>query len=246
MLRWIYPITCELCGESAERSICPDCLAKLARVPRPICLNCGAPLRSTPESTEACPACFGKPRPYSFVRSALIGNEQNMQLIYRLKYHHAIYLATGLAPALAELQQSIPEPELFRQAVIVPVPTTPTHQQQRGYNQAGELARELGKILGLKVVPVLQRHETEFNSQTRLSARQRLLNAYRSFSALPAYKSGKRPLPPSILLVDDVYTTGATTRACSRALLRLPGVERVGVLTLVRAELHSQGQQKNP
>ena len=47
-----------------------------------------------------------------------------------------------------------------------------------------------------------------------------------------------------ILLVDDVYTTGATTRACSRALLRLPGVERVGVLTLVRAELKSHGQQK--
>ena len=240
MLRWIYPITCELCGESAERSICPDCLAKLARVPRPICLSCGAPLRSTPESTESCPVCFGKPRPYSFVRSALTGNEQNMQLIYRLKYHHAIYLAGGLAPALAEILQSMPEQEMFRQAVIVPVPTTPTHQQERGYNQAGELARELGRILDMKVIHALQRRETEFNSQTRLSARQRLLNAYRSFSALPAYKTGKRTLPTSVLLVDDVYTTGATTRACSRALLRLPGVERVGVLTLVRAELKNR------
>jgi predicted amidophosphoribosyltransferase len=117
------------------------------------------------------------------------------------------------------------------------VPTTPTHQQQRGYNQAGELARELGKMLSLKVVQVLQRHETEFNSQTRLSVRQRLLNAYRSFSALPAYKSGKRPLPPSILLVDDVYTTGSTARACARALRHLPGVKAVAVLTFARALL---------
>lgn len=237
MLNWIYPTTCELCHESAPLSICPDCLAGLERVPRPICLYCGATLTATPASSDSCPACAHLRRPFDLARSALCGNELNMELIYKLKYRHANYLAAALAPALAELWHSAPELHRdFAGATLVPVPITATHEQQRGYNQAAELTRALGKLLQLPVIPALQRHDTDHDSQTRLSNHQRRQNACRSFCPLPAFTTGRRTLPPRLVLVDDVFTTGATLRACSHALRQLPGVQHVAAITLIRAE----------
>ncbi len=235
MLRWLYPTVCNVCGEESERSLCPDCLAQLPRLPRPICLYCGAPLEGTPESAEHCEACRGKPRPFQMARSALQRTEATMQLLYKLKYHRCAWLADGLAPAMAELWQSTIGSEEYADAVLVPVPTTRRHLNQRGYNQAEELARPLGKLLRLPVCHALERIKTEHDSQTGLNARQRALNAYRAFRAAPAFANGKRTLSPSVILVDDVFTTGSTARACSRALRRLPGVKRIAVLSLVRA-----------
>ncbi len=160
-----------------------------------------------------------------------------MELIYKLKYRHANYLAPALAPVLAELWHSTPELNRdFASATLVPVPTTAAHEQQRGYNQAAELTYALGRFLNLPVARVLQRSETTHNSQTRLSATQRRQNAYQSFHPLPAYAKGRRSLPEHLVVIDDVYTTGSTVRACCHALLQLPGVKHVAALTLVRAE----------
>lgn len=235
MLRWLYPTVCDICGKESERSLCPGCLAQLPRLPRPICLYCGAALEGTPESTEQCQACRGKPRPFRMARSALQRTEETMRLLYKLKYHHCAWLAAGLVPAMAELWQNTPGAEDFAEAALVPVPTTRRHLNQRGYNQAEELARPLGKLLQLPVCRALERVPTEYDSQTGLNARRRALNAYKAFRAAPAYATGKRNLPPAVILVDDIYTTGSTARACCRALRRLPGVARVAVLTLVRA-----------
>lgn len=235
MLRWLYPNYCEQCGELSERSICDVCRAKLPRLPRPICLFCGAPLSATPESTESCPVCHGKPRPFTIARSALQRTPETLELIHKLKYRHAAYLATGLAPLLEELWHSTPEMADFRHAALVPVPITYHHLSERGYNQAEELARGLSKLLRLPLHHALQRIPTEFDSQTRLSAAQRHRNACRAFCAAKAYENGSRTLPSHVVLVDDVYTTGSTARACCRALRRLPGVKSVAVLTVVRA-----------
>ena len=95
MLRWLYPVVCELCGVESERSLCPACLDTLTRVPRPICLYCGTPLQVIPPDAECCDACRGKARPFLLARSALQRTEQNMELLYRLKYHRHAYLASG-------------------------------------------------------------------------------------------------------------------------------------------------------
>lgn len=233
MLRWLFPITCELCGEEAERSLCPDCLASLQRIPRPICLYCGSPVYGTAPQADCCPACQGQPRPFDFARAPLQNSEQNMELIYRLKYRHAPYLAAALAPAMAETWEQTAEAKDFSEAVIVPVPITPERQVKRGYNQAALLARALGKLLRRRVMNALIRHTTAQDSQTRLTAARRRKNATQSFSALPAFLSDRRKLPSHIILVDDVFTTGSTARACSKALKSIPGVEHVAVLTLV-------------
>lgn len=235
MLSWLYPIVCEHCGETAQRSLCPTCLAALERLPRPICLYCGAPLQCTPADTAGCETCAGHPRPFTLARSALAGTDEVMQLIYKLKFHHCSYLADGLAPAMAELWQNTPELAAHQHTALVPVPVTRAHLSQRGYNQAEVLARSLGKLLHLPVACALQRRNTEHDSQIGLSARQRALNAYKAFCPAPAYASGRKSLPAHLVLVDDVFTTGSTARACCRALRRLPGVKSVAVLTLVRA-----------
>ncbi len=236
MLSWLYPGICELCGERSELSLCPECMEKLPRLPRPLCLYCGAPVNTAPEDPMRCPECEGKPRSFSFARSALSRTPETMQLIHELKYHRANHLAPALAPLLAEMWEQHPPLRAQADWVLVPVPSAPQHLFSRGYNQAEELARALGRLKGLRVLHALRRRGGSRASQTKLTAAQRQANAFESYSALPTYAKGSRALPPHLLLIDDVFTTGATARACARALKALPGVETVGVLTVLRID----------
>ncbi len=236
MLSWLYPGVCELCGERSETSLCPACLAGLARVPRPICLYCGAPLRETPADPMHCEECRDKLRSFSFARPALMQTAESMRLVHQLKYHHANHLAVALAPVLAEQWEKNPCLRAHEDWALVPVPSATRHLFERGYNQAEELARALAALTGLRVLNALRRTNSGPSSQTQLSATQRQQNAFASFSALPACATGRRPLPPHLLLIDDVFTTGSTARACARALRDCPGVEEVGVLTLLRID----------
>lgn len=234
MIDWLYPMTCRLCGESSDLALCEKCMGTLPHVPRPICLYCGAPVSGDQADPYHCSACKSKPRPFDFARSALMTSDETMPLIHELKYHGASYLGAALAPALAELWHQTPELAEYSQAAIVPVPISPAHLRKRGYNQAAELAIPLAQTLGLPVVQPLQRLNTEADSQTRLSAAERLKNASLAYHPLAAYAKGKKNLPSHLVVVDDVYTTGATIRACTAVLKKLPGVKKVAGITLLR------------
>ena len=266
MLRWLYPTTCVLCHECSDTCLCEACREKLPRVPRPICLTCGSPVLSGQSSAHSCPQCRRKPRTYSLARSALMMTGEVPRLLHDFKYHHAGYLAPAFALLLEEVWRQTPLFARYDDWVLTPVPVTRSRLYERGYNQAEELARALGRRLSLRVQPMLERLTVEGGrSQTHLSGAARQRNAFASFRVRPGlteadgeegflsrvrhlpsrllrFSSGVLRLssrglrlPPRVLLVDDVYTTGATARACSRLLSELPGVEQVGVLTLVRA-----------
>ncbi len=236
MLSWLYPGICELCGQRSKNTLCPDCLATLPRLPRPICLYCGSPVNGAQTDPQHCPECENKPRSFSFARPALVQTAVTMQLIHKLKYHHANHLATALAPVLAEQWELNPALRAHNDWALVPVPAAPRHLFTRGYNQAEELAHALSKLKRLRVINALQRRESTRSSQTKLSASQRQANAFESYSARLIYTRGLRRLPPHLLVVDDVFTTGSTARACAHALHQLPGVEEVGVLTVLRID----------
>lgn len=238
MLDWIFPRLCELCHAPSEDALCPACAAGLPRVPVPICLYCGAPVISgRQEQPDRCRECAARSADFDFARSALISSESAFKLIYRLKYHRANYLALALARILNELWQSTPALMAHQDWALVPVPVGAGHLYMRGFNQAEELAKMLGRLRGLRVISPLQRLSTGAESQTRLSAAERRRNAFLSYAPLPSWAQGRKRLPEQLVLVDDVYTTGSTARACARALKSLPGVKRVAALSVLRVSV---------
>lgn len=229
MLDWIYPVTCELCGERSRLPICNSCLDSLPSVPKPICLYCGSPVAGGQDDAWHCPQCQARPRSFKFARSALVNNEPVMQLVHDFKYHGAAYLARAFAELLNRLWEETPELKAHNDWVLVPVPASKEHLRQRGYNQAELLASCLAKCRGLSVINPIMHVRTGVSSQTRLASTSRQSNALRSYQALR-----KRALPPHLLLIDDVYTTGSTVRACARVLHHIGGAKVIGVLTLLR------------
>ncbi len=235
MLSWLFPATCELCGESAGQGVCPECLARLQRIPAPICLHCGAPTAGQQTDPDRCENCAGHPRSFSIARQALRQTESAMQLIYRFKYNRGIYLARPLAQLLDELWEQTPHLLARQDWVLVPVPVTHGKLYSRGYNQAAELARQLARLRHLRMMELLIRRDTGVLSQTRLTAAARRLNAMRAYRCKrPSFCLRASVYPARIVLVDDVFTTGSTARACATQLRKLPGVREVAVLTLVR------------
>lgn len=234
MLDWIYPNTCQLCGEVSHATLCPVCLHSLERVPKPVCMYCGAPVAGNQADPYHCEACSNKPRPFTFARSALYENDTTLDLVHDLKYHKHTHLARALAPVLAELWEFNHMLSDTTDWALVPVPVTKSKLFSRGYNQAQELADELVKLRPMPIIHPLQRVNTGIRSQTNLSATERMRNAYKAYSLLPGYADGSRTLPPNVLILDDVYTTGATTRACAHALRRAKGVKNIGIVTLLR------------
>lgn len=234
MLDWIYPNTCQLCGEVSHATLCPACLHSLERVPRPVCMYCGAPVAGNQADPYHCEACRNKPRPFTFARSALYENDTTLDLVHDLKYHKHTHLARALAPVLAELWETNHVLSDTADWALVPVPVTKSKLFSRGYNQAEELAEELVKLRPMPVIHPLRRVNTGIRSQTNLSATERMKNAYKAYALLPEYADGSRTLPPNVLILDDVYTTGATTRACAHALRQAKGVKNIGIVTLLR------------
>lgn len=146
------------------------------------------------------------------------------QAIHHLKYSSSQDLATPLGEMMVSYWQDVPLPA----DVIVPVPLHARRLRERGYNQAALLARELGKGMGLPVLENALVRVRDTSSQVDLSAQKRKENMRGAFHCPDDRSAGKR-----VLLVDDVYTTGATLEACSLAL-RQRGVHTVWALTLAR------------
>ena len=152
-----------------------------------------------------------------------------VQLVYRLKYDRVRRAAIPLCEAMTFLPAE--EEEL-----IIPIPTTGRRKRERGFNQAELLARGLARRFGMPVDARALIRVGDREPQARLRGEERLRNLAGTFLAGPSV-AGKR-----ILLIDDVYTTGATAREAVRAL-RAAGCERVGMLAACRAGLDDDPMQ---
>jgi ComF family protein len=145
--------------------------------------------------------------------------------LHRLKYKRDIILADTLACLLRAGWAAYD----FPGDVVIPIPLSTQRLRERGYNQAGLLARGFAELAGLTYLPRGVTRCRETRSQVGLSADQRRANVAGAFQSRPAHIAGK-----NIILVDDVCTTGATLAACAQAL-RSAGAQQVWGLTLGRA-----------
>jgi ComF family protein len=233
VLDLLYPAVCEICHSPLAdgRSICPGCDAQFRRLTPPLCRTCGEAFEGAIESAFECQNCRGLHFDFNFARAALKGLATSFDLVHRLKYQRHFFLASSLA---AFLHETLLQDERFHdypEALLVPVPLHWRRQQWRHGNQACELARELSKASGLPLSPSLIRTRRT-RTQTKLNRKQRLSNLRGAFRVKRSHRN--RLAEKNVILIDDVFTTGATAHECARILKKEAGVKRVAVLTLVR------------
>jgi ComF family protein len=216
----LFPPRCVGCRKVGGW-LCSECRSAIELLRPPLCPRCGLP---TAEG-KLCLRCQRAPLQIDRVRSVTFFDGPMRKAIHRLKYSNSQSLAAPLGEMLVSYWQDVHLPA----DVIIPVPLHTRRLRERGYNQAALLARELGKGVGLPVLENALVRVRETSPQVDLNAEERKENVQGAFHCPDDQLAGK-----SVLLVDDVYTTGATLEACSLAL-KQRGVCTVWSLTLARA-----------
>jgi len=153
-------------------------------------------------------------------------------MVHDLKYHRRVAVCETLAALAMEV---LDDPRIDGGAgwLLVPVPLHPRRRRERGYNQATEIARALSRLCGLPVCDALVRRRYT-PAQARLVRAERLANLAESIALRAAPAARVTIAGARVLLVDDVFTTGATADACARVLRDQGGAEKVVVVTVAR------------
>jgi ComF family protein len=217
--------SCVLCGiEAAGARICADCRGMLERN-ETACARCAEPL---PLPTPLCGKCLQHLPAFDAAWAGYLYRAPFDHLVQRLKFNQALAVGRALMPDWSEAlrahlsTRSEPSPQ-----ALVPIPLHRSRLRQRGYNQALELARDLGRELQLPVLPraLLRARATAPMPGLDLRARRRNVRG--------AFAAGSAPLPARVALIDDVMTSGATLDEAAK-VLKLAGVEWVEVWVLSR------------
>ena len=216
----LFPRRCPVCGEvvrPAGGMICPSCVPKLSLVKPPVCKKCGKEVLD--ETVEFCEDCMVHRHAFEYGMALLHYDETARNSVTQIKYHNKREYLDFYAGAIAVRFGR----RIRRMGVdaLVPVPVHASRRRVRGFNQAELLADAIGERLGIPVRPEMLIRDRRTKPQKELSPAERLKNLSGAFA------SGEIPAGvQSVLLVDDIYTTGSTIEACARAL-RKAGVERV-------------------
>jgi ComF family protein len=233
----VFPAPCRICArmlDTDSRSpfyhACVNVLAQT--IPEPICAQCGRPIVSS-----AVAECISLPRchlcrhgTYDFDSARSFGpyTSHMSRAILMLKYGEVSPLGAWFAGQLAGLVARTPD--VFSTDVLIPVPLDPGRLRERGYNQAELIARPLARILGIPFRSYLLIRTKPRPDKIRLTRRERWETVRGAYATHQRAQVDKL----RVLLVDDVFTTGATLDACSRAL-KQAGAARVVGLTVARA-----------
>lgn len=239
----LYPPECALCasGDLTQQfsgqceGICRECWPYFEGIAFPYCDTCGDPIftPAAPGTVIYCSDCMTFRPAFLMARSGYRARGPVRELIHRFKYLRQLDLSSLLGELLSHPLRRLPELREARvdQWPVVPVPLHWAKQRKRQFNQTAELAAALAKRSPRPVWPCLRR-VVKTRVQARLTRQQRLANVRRAFAVKPGWI--KRLRGSKVLLLDDVFTTGATVHACARALKKA-GAAEVIVLTLARA-----------
>lgn len=226
----LFPPLCVACrGRVAEpHSLCGACWRAIQFIDGPVCTTCGAPFEVDPGGETRCAACLATPHDFDIARAVMRYDEASKPLILRFKYSDRL----DHAPAFARWLERSGQALLAEADLIVPVPLHRWRLWARRYNQAAMLAERLARITGKPWNPFALERKRPTPSQGAMpSAKARRRNVLGAFRVPPT--ALRLVKGRSILLVDDVITTGATLDACARALKRA-GAARINALTLAR------------
>ncbi|MBU6301938.1 MAG: ComF family protein [Verrucomicrobia bacterium] len=233
----LYPRLCPGCGDplSAEAfpALCEPCRFRLHPLEAPFCEICGEKFHGLAQGPMSCWNCRGRALAFDFARSGYHAHELVRELIHRLKYGREIALSRLLGQLLLRNWEDR-RVERHRDWILVPVPLHPRRERERQFNQSDELCRVVSAETGLPRLPALRRVRAT-TAQASLDQESRLENLKDAFVLVRQPEVLERIEGKRILLVDDVFTTGATTHECAKVLKAQGKASMVAVITVARA-----------
>lgn len=230
----LYPPSCPGCGKTTTTGqtdvLCTICKQRTRPIRPPFCKGCGETWPAGVPGDSTCSNCGGKPLPFAFAIAAYESFGVVRDMVHRFKYRRELHLRTCLVHLLSE---ALDDPRISAGDgwLLVPVPLHAKRFREREFNQASELCRGLAKTQVLPVVEPLRRVRYT-QPQARLDRHQRLENLRGAFTLAP--HASEILKSRNILLIDDVFTTGATAAGCARVLTEDGGAQKVAVLTVAR------------
>ena len=228
-LRWflefLLPNRCPGCSEKLQShgSLCPSCWADLTPLAAPMCQTCALPFEFEAEADSVCGACIKDPPEFDWACAAVQYEGLGRSIVLKLKHSAStVYVPVMAQMMVLSLGDKSPD-------IVMPVPLHAGRLIKRRFNQSQLLASALSKRLGISQDNFALKKVKATASQGGLGRTERFRNVSGSFRVSEtAELTGK-----SILLVDDVLTTGATARACAKALKKA-GAKEVGIVTFAR------------
>lgn len=222
------PSLCAVCRGWGTQRVCGACIERFA-VPTSRCEHCALRL---PDGMRVCGSCLTDPPPFARTLAAVDYDHPWDGLITHFKFHGALDLAPALTQRLLSAfeQSDVPAPTW-----LLPVPLSSERLRERGYNQAWELARRLGRALRCEADSRLLLRIKDTPHQLALPTDRRAGNVRAAFAVDPLRLAELRGR--SVTLVDDVMTTGATVAELARVLLQA-GAAEVAVWVVARTPRH--------
>ena len=228
VIELFYPSNCVGCGLplSAGQQLCGACRNSLIRIIPPFCRICSRPFEGVFSAAFQCPSCAGRDMGFECAVAAYRAGGLLRDLIHRFKYSGHYYLRNLLAELLLEafgddrLKVSID--------LIVPVPLHSTRHRERGYNQSEALAEIVSKKSGIPMIRALKRR-IPTQTQTQFDRQQRMRNLRNAF----VVRENSGVHGKSLLLLDDILTTGSTLAECA-LVLRNAGAGSIRAVTVAR------------
>lgn len=230
----VFAPVCVACREpvptsAGERIVCRGCWLRCRAVPAPRCGRCWGPVPADRTPSPQCRACEEWPHALRCLRAPFVMGDTVRQLVHALKYRGWEAVATPIAARMAAVP--LPDDVAEEARLVVPVPTSMARLRERGYNQAGRLAEAYAARTGRTFDPALLARTRATATQTTLHPGERRANVTGAFATPSGRQEALRG--EHVLLVDDVWTTGATATACAQALLDA-GARVVSVVTFAR------------
>ncbi len=225
----VLPPRCVASGEivDAQGMIAPQIWRELSFINDPACACCGFPFPFAADPGSFCAACLGERPVYASARAALVYDDASRGMILKFKHADQTHAVHAFVPWLRRAGADM----LARADALVPVPLHRFRLLRRRYNQAALLAQALAKSCRLPCLPETLRRTRATPSQGHLGYKERQKNVKNAFTVTPRYAGFVKD--KTLILIDDVYTTGATAKECAEVLLDA-GAREVHILAVAR------------